>query len=150
MADNDRTPTSFLGCGWSFPPEFAADAGLVLMTADEEDIAGSLRILFGTIAGERFLHPRYGLDMHGLLFEPMTTTMKTYLEDLVRIAILVFEPRISLLRLEVDTSVIHEGRLAIVVDYSVRATNSRYNLVYPFYVTDSNELRDRMRSQGSA
>jgi phage baseplate assembly protein W len=139
----DLTYTSFLGTGWSFPPEFvlAREKGEVVMTADEEDIQASLKILFGTAIGERFFHPKYGLDLQEMLFDPMSTTMKTYLEDRVKIAILIYEPRIDLLSLDLDTTAQTEGKISIVIEYKVRATNSRYNLVYPFSTTDSNEVR---------
>jgi uncharacterized protein len=136
----DDTHSSFLGTGWSFPPEFVPGTGVV-MTADEEDIEASLKILFGTTVGERFLNPKYGLDMHELFFEPMSTTLKTYLKDRAKIALLIYEPRINLLNLEIDSPDANDGRLQIVVDYEVRATNSRFNLVFPFYRYDSNEMR---------
>ncbi|MBV9773839.1 MAG: GPW/gp25 family protein, partial [Gemmatimonadetes bacterium] len=138
-SQGDVGSTSFLGRGWSFPPEFAPGAGGVLMSSDEEDIHESLKILFGTAAGERFLRPRYGLDMHEVLFEPMSTTLKTYLQDRIRTSILIYEPRVNLLSLELDTSGQQEGRVTLIVDYEVRATNSRFNLVYPFYAFDSSE-----------
>ncbi len=143
MDDNGQniTYTSFLGSGWSFPPEFSPDTGQVLMTQDEEDIRASLQILLGTAAGERFMNPGYGLDMHELLFEPMGTTAKTLLKDRIRHAILVYEPRILLLSLELDSSAELEGKISLILEYQVRTTNSRYNLVYPFYSTDSNEVR---------
>ena len=133
--------TSFLGTGWSFPPEFALETGEVRMTSDEEDIHASLKILFGTAVGERFPNPKYGLDMHEMLFEPINTTMTTLLKDRIKIAILIYEPRIDLLSLDLDTSAQYEGRVSIVMEYAVRATNSRYNLVYPFYTTGGNEVR---------
>ena len=132
------TYTSFLGRGWSFPPEFTA--GSVVMTSDEEDIHASLKILFGTSLGERFLHPKYGLDMRDLLFEPMSTTTTTLLKDRIRIAILIYEPRIDMVSLELDTSGAYEGRAILSLEYVVRATNSRFNLVYPFNLTDGNEM----------
>ena len=137
----DITYTSFLGTGWSFPPEFSKDAVGVLMTSDEEDILASLQILLGTAAGERFMNPKYGLDMHEMLFEPMGTTAKTLLKDRIKHAILVYEPRINPLSLELDSSAELEGKISIILEYEVRSTNSRYNLVYPFYSTDSNEVR---------
>jgi phage baseplate assembly protein W len=138
---SDLTYTSFLGTGWSFPPEFVLETGEVVMTADEEDIQSSLKILFGTAIGERFLNPKYGLDMQEMLFDPMSTTMKTYLSDRVKIAILIYEPRIEMLSLDLDTTAQNEGRISIVMEYQVRTTNSRYNLVYPFSATDANEIR---------
>jgi hypothetical protein len=144
MANNgsEKIYTSFLGTGWSFPPEFTPETGEVVMTSDEADIEASLRILLGTALGERFLNPKYGLDMHEILFEPMSTTMKTFVEDRVRTSILVYEPRISLLSLELDPSAPYEGKISIRVEYEVRATNSRYNLVYPFFTSDSSEVRN--------
>ena len=124
--------TSFLGTGWSFPPEFLRATGEVVMTADEEDIQSSLKILFGTAIGERVFNPKYGLDMQEILFEPLSTTLKTDLTDRVKIAILIYEPRIELLSLELDTTAENEGKISIVMEYKVRATNSRHNLVYPF------------------
>ncbi len=139
---SDKIYTSFLGTGWSFPPEFTPDNGEVVMTSDEADIEESLKILLGTAFGERFLNPKYGLDMHELLFEPMSTTMKTFIKDRVRTSILVYEPRINLLSLELDTSAEYEGKISILVEYEVMATNSRYNLVYPFSISDSSEVKD--------
>jgi phage baseplate assembly protein W len=137
----DNSYTSFLGNGWSFPPEFISETSEVAMTADEEDIQASLKIMLGTAAGERFMNPKYGLDLHEMLFEPMGTTAKTLLKDRVKYAILIYEPRINLLSLELDTSAELEGRISINLEYIVRSTNSRYNLVFPFYTTDSNEVR---------
>lgn len=138
---SELTYTSFLGNGWSFPPEFVLETGEVVMTADEDDIQSSLKILFGTAIGERFFNPKYGLDMQEMLFDPISTTMKTDLEDRVKIAILIYEPRIELLSLDLDTTAQNEGKVSIAIEYKVRATNSRYNLVYPFNTTDSNEVR---------
>lgn len=139
--ESKQLRTSFLGTGWSYPPEFVLETGQVLMTSDEEDIEASLKILLGTTLGERFLNPKYGLDLHEMLFDPMSTTMATFLQDRARIALLIYEPRINLLALELDTSAQLEGRVALVVNYEVRATNSRFNLVYPFYLGDGNEMR---------
>ena len=138
---SSQSSTSFLGTGWSYPPEFVLETGEVLMTSDEEDIQASLKILLGTAMGERFLNPKYGLDLREMLFEPLSTTMTTFLKDRARIALLIYEPRINLLRLVLDTSAQLDGRISIVVDYEVRATNSRFNLVYPFYLTDGSEMR---------
>jgi uncharacterized protein len=145
MDQNETTTyTSFLGRGWSFPPEFSDTSGGVFMTADEEDIHASLKILFGTSQGERFLHPKYGINMRDLLFEPINTTTNTLYKDRIKRAILIYEPRIDIASLELDTSGQFEGRVVLILDYVVRATNSRYNLVYPFNITDGNELRSAL------
>ena len=141
MADPRDLPPSFLGRGWSFPPQFVHRTGELLMTADEADIAASLEVLFRTTLGERFLVPAYGLDMHEALFEPMSTTMRTFLKDRMKTAILIYEPRITLDALDITTPDPNDGSLRVFIEYKVRTTNSRYNLVFPFYRLDSNELR---------
>ena len=142
MSDNSDRYESFLGTGWSFPPRFSRSG--VVMVSNEADIHESLVILFGTVAGERLFEPKYGLDMHEMMFEPMSTTMRTLLLDRVRTAILIHEPRIKVITLSVDSPDPNTGQLNIQLDYEVRATNSRFNLVFPFYKTDSNELRAAM------
>jgi len=143
MAEDDTVDAAaaFLGIGWSFPPEFVIETGELLMTPAEEDIEASLRVLFGTAVGERFLNPNYGLDMRQLLFEPTSTTMLTFLRDRVKTAILIYEPRIDILSLDLDSPNPFEGQLRIALSYEVRATNSRFNLVFPFYLSDGNEMK---------
>lgn len=136
--DNKEEYSSFLGSGWSFPPSFSGSR--LRMSTDETDIHESLQILFGTATGERFLQPKYGLDMHELMFEPISTTLRTYLIDRIRTAILIYEPRIKVVNLNIDTPDPNEGVLSILLEYEVRATNSRFNLVYPFYLSNSNEV----------
>ncbi|HZR71222.1 MAG TPA: GPW/gp25 family protein [Burkholderiales bacterium] len=132
--------SDFLGTGWSFPPRFDRAAGRVAMVDDLEDIEESLRILFGTRRGERLFRPDYGLDMHDILFDPLNTTLRTLLEERVKLDILQYEPRIEPLALGVSAPDAASGRLYIELAYRVRATNSRYNLVFPFYRIDSNEV----------
>jgi len=141
MSDKDSQPTtSFLGRGWSFPPEFDRQAGEVRMTEDEQDIDASLRILLGTTAGERLLHPKYGLNMQQYLFEPLNTSMQTLLKDAVKTNLLVYEPRIAVESLALDVSNQMAGYIVFIIDYRIRATNSRFNLVYPYYLNDGNEI----------
>lgn len=134
---------SFLGRGWSFPPAFAN--GSVRMTEDEADIQASLHILFGTAPGERFLQPKYGLDMHELMFEPLSTTVASVLKDRILTTVLVCEPRIRVDALDIDDSRLMEGVLTIRLDYLVRSTNSRFNLVFPFYQGEASEALRAVR-----
>ena len=141
MSDSDLEPTtSFLGRGWSFPPQFELNAGELRMTEDEKDIEDSLKILLGTTAGERLLHPKYGLNMQDYLFESLNTSLQTLLKDKVKTNLLIFEPRIDVERLELDLSRQTDGFLIFDIDYRIRATNSRFNLVYPFYLYDGSEV----------
>ena len=130
---------SFLGTGWSFPPEFTKDPCRVKMVSDEEDIDQSLKILLSTRHGERRMQPEYGCNLDILLFEPINTTLLTLVKDLIEKAILYHEPRIDLKKLEIKTDRVTEGLLVIEGEYVIRSTNSRYNLVYPYYLKESEQ-----------
>lgn len=109
------------------------------MIADEEDVRSSLEILFSTAVGERIMQPTYGCDLKKLLFEPLDTALKAYIADLLKTAILYHEPRIQLDDVDLVT-VPEEGRIDIYLDYTVRATNSRYNYVFPFYKREGTDI----------
>lgn len=130
---------SFLGTGWGFPPTFDLSSGTVRTISHEQDIDSSLEILLSTEVGERVMQPTYGCDLHRLLFEPLDTTLTAYMEDLIRTAILYFEPRIILdaVRLHPESL---EGRVTIEIEYTIAGTNTRHNFVYPFYLTEGSEV----------
>jgi phage baseplate assembly protein W len=125
---------SFLGRGWSFPPRFDPRTKEAVMVSDVSDIVESLRILLSTNPGERVMLPAFGCGLQRMVFEDITEQMMTEMKEMIRKAILFFEPRISLNR--IDTQVVDplEGHLEISIDYTVRTTNTRHNLVYPFYL----------------
>ncbi len=125
--------SSFLGTGWSFPPRFDKQTKKVVMVSEEKDISESLMILLSTRPGERVMNPLYGCNLDDLLFESLNLTLKTYVADLIETAILYFEPRIDLEKVEINENNDLEGELLIELKYVVRSTNTRRNLVYPFY-----------------
>jgi phage baseplate assembly protein W len=130
---------SFLGRGWGFPPTFERSLKGVEMISEEEDIRSSLEILLSTDVGERVMQPRYGCNLHRLLFEPVDSTLQAYVKDLIRTAILYFEPRIILNDITLVPQS-DEGRIDIHVDYTIAATNTRDNFVYPFYKIEGTEV----------
>lgn len=134
---------SFLGRGWGFPPQFDKASKGVSMIEDEQDIESSLEILLSTRLGERIMQPGYGCNLDAMVFESIDLTTRTYLKDLVETAILYYEPRIELESLEIDTSREWEGVILINIGYTVRATNSRFNFVYPFYKTEGKDISDK-------
>lgn len=136
----DETATNFLGTGWSYPPTFRKAVRSVTMTSGEEDIDRSLEILFSTALGERVMLPAYGSNLEELMFEPMDTGLQTLIFDRINTAVLYYEPRIEVEELIVSDERIIEGVLLIKMDYRVRATNSRYNFVYPFYINEGSEI----------
>lgn len=136
--DQSNNFQSFLGTGWSFPPTFNRQARQVESVSNEQDIEQSLQIILSTSLGERVMLSRFGCNVRDYLFEPLDASLKTYLRDLIETALLYYEPRIDinsvLLRQSADPL---EGKLIVEIDYTVRGTNTRYNLVYPFYLSEA-------------
>jgi len=131
---------SFLGRGWAFPPEFNKSKTSVEMLQDEDDIKSSLEILLSTRLGERIMLPGYGCNLEDLLFESLNLTLKTYVIDLIKTAILYHEPRIDVGKIEINPDDELNGVLLISIDYIVRTTNSRKNMVFHFYKEEGTEL----------
>lgn len=130
----------FLGTGWSFPPQFDKEVGSVNMVRAEEDINQSLHILLSTSLGERVMQPDYGCNLRDYQFEPASNSLIGYLKDLVQRAILFYEPRIQVDRIDIsppESFELLEGVLRIAVDYTIAGTNSRFNYVYDFYLREA-------------
>ena len=125
---------AFLGVGWAFPVQNGPD-GDVTMAAFENDIRQAIHIILGTRPGERVMRPEFGAGLHQLVFEPINMTTLTLARHRVEEALVRWEPRIDHIAVAVDAEP-SLGRLLISVDYRVRATNTFYNLVYPFYVME--------------
>ena len=130
---------SFLGTGWTFPPRFTKGKG-VDMISREEDIRQSLHILLSTTPGERIFRFDYGCNIRRWVFEEMTLSNETLIIDCIEEAILYYEPRIDVEHISLDTSEIQEGLLRINIDYRVRETNSRSNIVYPYYFIEGTNV----------
>ena len=128
---------SFLGTGWSFPPTFAKGGSAVEMVSGTDDIRQSLEILLATRLGERVMQEEFGCDLTAVLFEELDQSLVNSLTSLISDAILYHEPRIELNRLDITEDQATEGLLLISLDYTVRNTNSRFNLVYPFYLNEA-------------
>ena len=127
---------SFLGIGWSFPPSFNNSSAEVQMLTGADDIQSSLQVLLSTRLGERVMQPLFGCNLDVMLFELLDTTLKTEMKNLIEKAILYFEPRINLEKVDIDAQDELNGVIVITVNYIVRSTNTRGNLVYPFYLSE--------------
>jgi len=60
---------------------------------------------------------------------------------MIRTAIIYYEARINLNSVIIDDSRETEGVITIILDYSIRTTNSRFNFVYPYYKKEGTELQ---------
>lgn len=131
------TEPPFLGRGWAFPPTFAAGGSEVAMVAGSDDVAQSLQILFSTEPGERPMRADFGSSLRRHMFAEIDQTMLTDMRGAIYDAILAFEPRIDIDGIDIVESGETPGLLTISLHYVLRGTNSRYNLVYPFYIREA-------------
>ena len=107
------------------------------MVADQQEIEESLSILFSTQLGERLFHNDYGSSLIDYQFAGNDNITELRIKDMITRAVQKHEPRITLNRLEVDTDNIMEGKISISLIYTIKATNSSYNMVYPYYFENS-------------
>lgn len=130
--------SDFLGTGWSFPPTFHHSEKGVSLTSAETNIQECMAAILSTLPGERILHPDFGCDLHQFVFEEKDQRLITGLQTYISDAILYYEPRIEVNEVEVEEDSEIPGCLQITIDYTVKTTNSRNNLVFPFYLDEAN------------
>lgn len=127
----------FLGQGWAFPPDFSLKQKSVKMVSEEEDIKESLIILFSTQFGERIMQYNYGCNLQSLVFEKFDTTAITLLKSTIETAIIYHEPRIKLIKIEATDTIKDDGSIILDIGYMIRTTNTRTNMIYPFYLFEA-------------
>jgi len=131
---------SFLGRGWAFPPAFNFELGTVETVAAEEDIRQSLRIIIETIPGERIMFSTFGCGIRKFVFESNDPTHMSMLKDSIYDALLYNEPRIKLEKIDITDDTHAFGLIHIHIFYTIIITNTRSNMVFPFYIKEGTNL----------
>jgi phage baseplate assembly protein W len=126
-------PSDFIGRGIAFPMR-VDQSGSIATSSGVSDIDSSIRMILTTAPGERLMRPAFGCKIWELLFEPINANTLGLMSEAVKEAIGRWEPRVTLADVRLDPDGQHAGEVLIEIDYVVRATNDRRNLVYPFYV----------------
>jgi uncharacterized protein len=127
---------AFLGKGWSFPIHLDPGTGDIAIVAYEEDIRQAILLILRTKLGERVMRPDFGAGLETLVFEPVNTTTMALAQHRVQEGLIGWEPRINVNSVEVTTDPVARNTLNISIGYTVRSTNTFYNLVYPFYLQE--------------
>jgi phage baseplate assembly protein W len=125
----------FLGKGWAFPVGAAPD-GEVTMVEDGEDVHQAVLLILECEFGERLMRPTFGAGLRRSNFESLDFSTLALIRHRVEEALTTWEPRIDVSDVKVSADQASLGRLLIEVRYRVRATNTFYNLVYPFYLQE--------------
>jgi Bacteriophage baseplate protein W len=130
--------TEILGSGLAFPLQ-VDQRGSIALARGEDDIAQAIELILGTAPGERPMRPEFGCRVHDLVFDTIDAALVGKVDSAVREALGRWEPRIEVTEIEFDLSGMNDGKLDITIGYRVRSTNSKRNLVYPFYVIPAEE-----------
>jgi uncharacterized protein len=85
---------SLYGQGLSFPPRVGADGRLAL-SAGEDNVRESIRILLLTEPGERLMREEVGCGLRRFLFEPNTPTTRALIRERIANALDRWEPRVT-------------------------------------------------------
>jgi phage baseplate assembly protein W len=122
----------FVGAGWAFPLAVDARGGIALARRDQE-LEQAIRLILATYPGERPMRPDFGSRLRDYVFRSATIDTAAELADEVQKALLRWEPRIVVDAVNVTVDPDEHNRLYIDLYYSIKGTNDRRNLVFPFY-----------------
>ena len=125
----------FLGIGWNWPVT-VDDADRIALSRFEENIRQSILLIIRTARGERQMRPEFGCDIHALVFAENNMTTAGLAAFYVEQALARWEPRIELVSVHGAPDTDAGNGLLVEIEYRVIATNTIFNLVYPFYLTE--------------
>ncbi|APR88333.1 Hypothetical protein A7982_13682 [Minicystis rosea] len=129
----------FLGNGWAYnltEGGVGLDShGRIAEAGGDDGIRQSIWLILGTAPGERVGRPDFGCGIYDLVFSPQNAATMGRVVTAVRTALSTWEPRIQVLDVRVTTHPEAPNGLLVQIEYEVHATNSRQNLVYPFYLS---------------
>jgi len=126
----------FIGRGWAFPIRTDATGGIALV-AREREIEEAIRLILGTSPGERPMRPEFGCRIADFIFGSADGATANAISAEVQRSLRRWEPRIDVHDVVVSFDVVDQTVLYVDVRYSIRHTNDRRNLVFPFYVIPS-------------
>lgn len=134
-----RDAKAYLGTGLNFPIKMNG-RGEIALVSGNVDIEQSIRIILGTRPGERVMRPTFGCRAYELMFDPISATTISLLQEYVYDALRMWEPRIDVLSVDVNSDEGNNGALMAEIEYEVKATHDTRSIVYPFYIEAEEEI----------
>jgi len=123
----------FLGTGAKFPLQVDPATGRIMTVSGNRTVKESIYLILMTQLTERLVRPNFGSDIMNYAFMDTSTTMLSILRRDISQTLLQQEPRIADLNIETEYRE-ERGAVIVHIDYVVTATNTRDNLVFPFYL----------------
>ncbi|MCR5411079.1 MAG: GPW/gp25 family protein [Lachnospiraceae bacterium] len=129
---------SFLGTGMKFPPQIDPATGRFMTVSGNKAVKESLYLILMTQVTERLVRPDFGSNIMGYTFMDTGLTMLSMFKRDISETIMRQEPRIADLDVDLEYNDA-QGAIIISINYLVSSTNSRDNLVFPFYLERGSE-----------
>ena len=126
-------PEEIVGRGWAFPPHIGPQGGIAL-THERNEIDQAIHIILSTSPGERVMRPTFGCRLQDLVFAPNNSHTAARARRYVEEGLGMWEPRISVIQVDVRQDSDEGNSLIIEIRYEVKATHDQRSLVYPFYL----------------
>lgn len=123
----------FLGSGMKFPPQINPATGRFEVSSRETSVKESVYIILMTQKSERWIRPEFGSSLMNYTFMDTSATMLNLMAREVAGDLIKQEPRLADVNVKIDAKS-KQGCLIIYIDYLIRETNVRDNLVFPFYL----------------
>jgi phage baseplate assembly protein W len=123
----------FIGRGWAFPLRTDSNGGIALV-AREREIAEAIRVIVSTVPGERPMRPEFGCRIHDFVFSSADSATAASISSEVTRSLTMWEHRINVEQVDVLYTDDDPTVFYVDIHYSMKRTNDRYNLVFPFYV----------------
>ena len=128
----------YLGTGMKFPPQIDPATGRFMTVSGNQTVKEALYLILMTQTTERLVRPDFGSDIMSFTFMDTGTTMMSIFRRNIVETIMSQEPRISDINVNLDYRE-NQGAIIINIDYLVASTNTRDNLVFPFYLERGGE-----------
>ncbi|MFK8024803.1 MAG: GPW/gp25 family protein [Ilumatobacter sp.] len=130
-----RSRRDIIGRGVSFPLVIDHNGAVALTSGD--DVREAIKMIIMTVPGERVMRPGFGCEIWSHVFSPINASTVGQMAHAVRAALARWEPRIQVEQVRViplhGDEAEHGDGVSIDVEYVLRDTNDRRNLVFPFY-----------------
>ena len=108
--------------------------GQIPMSSLEDHVRQSILLILQTGKDERVMRPGFGAGLQAMVFEPINSATAALVQYQITDALTRLEPRINVLEVDVTTDPVRPGLLQVNLQYSVRSTDTMFNLVYPFFL----------------
>ncbi|MDD6332252.1 MAG: GPW/gp25 family protein [Clostridium sp.] len=128
----------YLGTGMKFPPQVNKATGRFVLSSQEENVKESIYLILMTQKTERFMRPEFGSEILSYAFADTSETMLALMQRELERDILQNEPRVENVTIRMDAKS-RSGYLMIYIDYQLRGSSIRDNMVFPFYLSGEPE-----------